>query len=196
MKFRNTLILVAIAAALLAFVLLVERKQPTTDESQATPVPTELPVIVYFQTDQARALRIARPGTDQSTTLVRGGDGQWQLTVPVTEPADQDEVEYTLESLAFLQPSREITGTLSLAEYGLEPPVIQVTIELADGTAHTIKLGEMNPSQSGYYTQVDDQESVFLIPTYTGSQLERLLSEPPVQPTPTAMMAATPTASP
>ena len=100
-----------------------------------------------------------------------------------------------LESLAFLQPSRQITGTLSLADYGLESPAITATIELADGVTHTLRLGDMNPTQSGYYVQVDDQQPVFLIPTYTGSQLERFLSEPPVQPTPTATIAATPTIS-
>jgi hypothetical protein len=191
MKFRNTLILVAIAAALLVFVLLVERKQPTTEERQATPLPTELPVILYFETDEVQKLQLARPESGQRTELVRGADGQWQLTAPLIETADQEEVDYTLESLAFLQPSREITGTLSLADYGLEPAVITATVELADGTIHTVRLGEMNPAQSGYYAQVDDQPSVFLVPAYTGSQLGRLLDAPPVQPTPTA--AETPT---
>jgi len=194
MKFRNTLILLGVALALLGFVLLVERKQPASDEAQATPVPTELPVILYLDAEQIQALRIVRTGSDERTELVRGADGQWQLTAPVVEPADQDEVGYVLESLAFLQPSREISGTLALADYGLEPPAVTVTMEMKDGTRHTVRLGDTNPSQSSYYTQVDDQPSVFLIPAYTGSQLERLLTEPPIQPTPTP--AETPTGAP
>jgi len=194
MKMRNTLILMTIAAALLAFVLLYERKQPVSDIDEATPPPTELPVILYFDENQAQALRVTQPGTGQSTELARDAQGQWRLTAPIAELADQDQVGYVLGALAFLQPSREITGFVSLADYGLDQPQLEVTIELADGTTHTIRFGETNPTRSAYYAQVDGQESVFLVDSYTGAQLQGLLDNPPVQPTPTAPPAGTPMA--
>ena len=183
---------------MLLFVLLVERKQPTSDEAQATEAPTEIPVILYLETDQVRALRVARTGSGERTELVRGTDGLWQFTAPRGRGRGPGPSGVRLESLAFLQPSREISGTVALADYGLEPPVTTVIIEMADGATHSVRLGETNPSQSGYYAQVDEQPSVFLIPAYTGSELERLLTEPPVQPTPTPTAAeiATPTATP
>lgn len=192
MRFRNTLILLAILIALAAYVVLVEREAPSSEDREATPPATPLPEVLSYQATDARTLRLSRPTTGQRTTLEYADDGQWHITEPVTEEADQDKVIRLIESLSALRPRRVLTGTVGEpGQYDLDPPVMLVEIEMKDGAAHVLKLGGKNPSRSGYYGQVSGDERIYLMPSHIGTDVERYLNEPPVKPTPTVEANAT-----
>ncbi len=186
MKFRHTLILLGILAALILFIVLVERRSTPTAEEGATPTPTPLAQLFAFAAGDVRAVRIQRPGQEQRTELIYGDDGLWRLVAPVVEEADQEEVYYLLDTLATLRPRRLITeATDALADYELDPPRIQVEIALQDGSAQALLVGAATASQSAYYAQVRGDGRVYLIPYYVGTQIEGLLTKPPIKPTPT-----------
>ncbi len=187
MKLRNTLILLAVLAALAAYVLLVEVKKPSPD-AEATPFPTAIAPILSYNAADVRALRLSSPSQNQRTELVYEGDGKWYVTVPVRDEADQDEVTYIINELTSLSPQRVLTESLgSLADYELDPPAILAEIELKDGLTRTLKVGAQDAVGSGYYAQVVGDERVYLVSYYIGSDLERALSQPPVRPTPEPM---------
>lgn len=185
MRFRNTLILLLVLAALAAYVLLVEVKRPSP-ETSVTPSATPMTPLLSFDKATVRALRLSAPSRGQRTELVYESDGKWYIKVPIEEEADQSEIDLIIGDLAELRPQRALSEPLSsLADYDLDPPSIVVEIELQD-TTRTLKVGAQDAIGSGYYAQVDGDERLWLIPYYVGSELERVLNTPPVKPTPTA----------
>jgi hypothetical protein len=196
MKFRHTLILLGILAALVLFILLVERKSTPTAEKGTTPTATPLAQLFSFEPGSARALRVWRAGQEQRTELIYGEDGLWRLAAPVAEEADQEEVYYLLDALARLRPQRALAETADApAAYELDPPRIQVEITLQDGSVQALLVGAATPTQAAYYAQVRGDGRVYLIPYYVGTQLEGILTKPPIKPTPTPAEAPSPLAS-
>jgi hypothetical protein len=198
-KFRNTLILLAVLVALGAYVLLVEVKRTAPQEAQVAggAAATPLPVVTGFSTGDVRAIRLARPSQDQRTEFAFREDGKWYLTAPVQEEANQTEVVRLIEALATLRPDRAFSETVTqAADYELDPPAITVEVELQDKTVHTLKLGAQNPSQSGYYGQVSGSTRIYLFPYYVGSDIDNYLKEPPLKPTPTVPVTEPPAIPP
>jgi len=184
MKLRNTLILLAVLAALVAYVLLVEVKKPTPG-AEATPLPTAIAPILSYNVADVRALRLSSPAQNQRTELVYEDDGKWYVTVPVREEADQSEAIWLVEDLGGVQPQRVLTDTVGeLADYDLDPALIVAEIEMKDGSKLILNLGAQDAVGSGYYAQVAGDRRVYLVPYYIGSDLERALSQPPIKPTP------------
>ena len=192
MKFRTTLILLIIVVALGAYLLLVERKAPSSGEGGTAPAPTSLAEILSYPLGDVRGLSLLRPDTGQRTEIVRQDDGKWHLAVPVESEADQGRVIRLVESLSSLHPKRVLTGTIgALADYDLDPPAMQVEIEMKDSSVQTVNLGAKNPSGSGYYGQVMGDESLYLLPLSIGVDVDRYLNEPPLKPTPTPEVVRT-----
>jgi len=192
-NFRNTLILLALLAALAAYVLLVETKQPPpSNENAPTERPTPLPQILTLQPGEVRALRLARPATEERTELVFRDDGLWYITAPIQEEANQSSVISLVASLSNLRPTRVLTATVGQpSDYELDPPVMLVEIEMVDGAIHTLNLGVPNASRSGYYGQVAGDGRIHLLPFHIGVDVERFLNEPPVKPTPVPTLEGT-----
>ena len=186
MRFRNTLILLAVLAALAAYVLLVERKrEPPPDEGTSTDVATPLPQILAHEPADVKALRLMRASTGQRTELVYGDDGLWYVAVPTKEEADQSKAVSLAASLANLRPQRVLTATVGKpADYELDPPAMQVEIEMKDGVVYTLDLGAANAARSGYYAQLVGDDRIYLLPFHIGVDVERYLNEPPIKPTP------------
>ena len=192
MKFRNTLILLGVLAALAAYVLLVERKQLLPDETASSELPTAVPPILAYQATEVRVLRLIRPATGERTELVYRDDGLWYLTAPTEEEASQSKIISLAASLGSLRPQRVLTATVGQpAEYELDPPVMQVEIEMKDGAVYRLNLGAPNAARSGYYGQVAGDDHIYLLPSHIGVDVERYLNEPPVKPTPVPTLEGT-----
>ena len=192
MKSRNTLILLAVLAALVAYVVLVERRQPSPDEETLSEQATALPQILTYEAADAKALHLARPTAEQRTEFVYRDDDLWYITVPTEEEADQSKVVSLAASLANLRPQRVLTATVGRpADYELDPPAMRVEIETKDGEVHTLNLGAANVARSGYYGQMVGDDRIYLLPFHIGVDVERYLNEPPIKPTPVPTPAAT-----
>jgi hypothetical protein len=195
MRFRTTLILLVILIALGVFVLFYERKLPAPGVTESTPWPTSLPPIAAFSPADARLVRLTRIASGEKVIFEKRADEQWYLTASLSELADQDEVSWFVSSLAQISPSRVIEEAGAASDYDLEPGMLRVEIELADGTEYTITLGAQTPSGSGYYGQVSGDASVYVLSYTLYSDAVGLLDTPPVAPTPMPTVDV-PTATP
>ncbi|HUV93318.1 MAG TPA: DUF4340 domain-containing protein [Anaerolineae bacterium] len=186
MRFRNTLIMLAVLAALVSYVLLVESKRELPPEDDASSgVPTPLPQILAHEPADVKALRLTRASTEQRTELSYEDDGLWYVTVPTEEEADQSKSVSLAASLVNLRPQRVLTATVAqLADYELDPPAMQVEIEMKDDVVYRLNLGAANAARSGYYGQLVGDGRVYLLPFHVGVDVERYLNDPPVKPTP------------
>ncbi|MDI7275860.1 MAG: DUF4340 domain-containing protein [Anaerolineae bacterium] len=188
MKPRTTLIVVAVFLALLAYVYFGELHRPTP--ASATPTPTP---VWSLATDQVVGLTVR--SAEKETRLVRSAEGEWMLEAPTQEPADEERIGRVLGNLATMSPTRTFTETAGLLEeYGLVQPSLEATVQLADGSTRTLRVGASNPQQTAYYAHVEGAGEVHLLPSWLITSLRDVLDQPPVRPTPTPTLEpATPT---
>ena len=66
------------------------------------------------------------------------------------------------------------------ASYGLDPPRTVISLTTKSGQTVTINLGDLTPTEDGYYVSVEDpRDNLYIIHSSWVDVLERLLAEPP-----------------
>jgi hypothetical protein len=145
MRPRQTIWLVGLALALLAFVLLYERRTLDTD-TRAARAAKALPDL---HPASVTAIEIIR--SNQTLRVERAGD-RWRMTAPVAYPALAARIEGLLQQLAGLSAEQRAPGR-KLAEFGLAQP--QTTILLHLPTNHIeVRIGGKSPVGERLYFQV------------------------------------------
>ncbi len=66
-----------------------------------------------------------------------------------------------LQDLSDLTCTNEIIDVTDLVQYGLDEPVMIITAEMADGTVHTVEVGDENTMISCRYIRVDGVDTVY-----------------------------------
>ncbi len=169
MRTGRLLLLLVIVAALGAWILLVERHAPTTDELAAR----KDKVLAGF--DQADASRIVVTNSHGRFELKREGK-DWKLVAPLEDDADQSAVSSLLSTLANLRTDRKLDATaLKLADYGLAEPAMSVTVEGKGGASYTLKLGNELPLGNTRAATTDGTQ-VLTVSSYVSTDLDRDLA--------------------
>ena len=138
MSTRKLLILTGVFFALLAFVVLWERHQPTSDEAAKARKrlvdldPKEVSRLVLERADQAKV------------ELVRE-DGRWTLAGPKGGAADAVTADGLAADLARLDLLGETRTEFDPKAHGLASPRVRVTVTTTDGKARTILFGDPVP---------------------------------------------------
>ena len=186
MNSKTTLALVAVALALVALVLLVERPEGSPRVMNVTPYPTTLPAVVALEEGTVRRLTVTRSADGARVVLARDEAGEWQVVAPVQGPADAWTMGSLLGTLVNLQPERRLEpGVVAPAEVELDPPRVLLEAELAEGGVVRLALGAENPQETAQYAQVEGDDAVYLISRGLYLTAEDMFAEPPLQPTPT-----------
>ena len=167
MKTRNLIILAAVVIAVLAYILLVERHRPTSDESTAAAEK----VLLGFERDDVMGIVIER--AEGLVRLKKVGE-EWRLREPFDFPADASVVSSTLGSLTNLTADRRLAADeVDPAGYGLEEPAVKVTLRMADGGERVIAVGDELPLGSKRALRVDGSDGVTIAAGWFASDLER-----------------------
>lgn len=98
--------------------------------------------------------------------LVRDdADSPWRLEEPVQAPADQAAVEALLKEIQFAVGRHYDDDPESLADYGLEPAAVRVTVvDDVSGKAQTLFFGHIDTSEDGgIYVKRAERPAVFTI---------------------------------
>jgi len=191
MRFRNTLIVLLILAALATYVYFVEIRG---GREEATPTPSAAAVV--WDLDVASVVDLTVEGTEGHVHLSRPPGGLWQMKEPTEEEADDDRINSQLTAVAKLTATRVITGVSELADFGLATPAWQITLGLQDGSSESLLVGDKNPQKTAFYAQRPGEEGIYLLPAYKLDNLIRLATELPYKPTPTPSSTGEPTARP
>ena len=139
MRIGRLVMLAMVVLALGAYIVLVERHAPTTDERK------EREGKVFAGFDQAKARRVVITNSHGRFELVKEKDA-WALKAPLADQANQGAVSSLLYSLSALKAERTFKeGEVKLPEYGLDKPSFAVTVEDEGGTTYTLKLGTEMP---------------------------------------------------
>ena len=171
MRGKNLIILAAVVVAVLAYIMLVERRRPSSEESGAEAEK----VLRDFDRDRVAVIVIDR--NEGRVRLEKAGE-EWHLREPLDFPADSSVVNSTLGSLANLKADRRLAmDDVQPEDYGLEAPVAKVTMRMADGAERSIMVGDELPLGSNRALRVDDGGEVIIASGFFVSDLEREIDE-------------------
>jgi hypothetical protein len=110
-------------------------------------------------------------------TLVKKAD-KWNTDPPVSVALEPTTIDNLLYSFSALNAERVIEEKPSnLGQYGLAPPRATGVGTWADGTSHTLFLGDKTPSGGSYYIQVKGDPRVYTVQTYTGQNFHWTLKD-------------------
>jgi hypothetical protein len=181
-NWKPTLIVLALFAALLAYVFLVEVKKEPPAQDDAPPTPIQ---ILDMGTADLRAVRI-----DDGTRVLGlerdAGQQDWRITGPDERPADTDDVSTLVRSLARLDARQVVLEEVSdPGTYGLAPPALTVDIYTQAGGKERILVGRRTPGGASFYVQREGDPRLYISPVYPLDGLFEWMTDPPTLLTPT-----------
>jgi hypothetical protein len=177
------IVLLLFVAVVLGSVLFNRYKAQRPAEEEAATEVAETRALFTSEEGQPSSIRVTA-GTGEATELAHNDAGQWILIAPVAGPADQGLAEAAASQVSTLRVLDEV-NELTPDLLGLARPSYVVTVIFTGGTIHKLDVGELTPTQAGYYVRLDGQST--LIVSATGlDALLGLASAPPYAPTPTA----------
>jgi hypothetical protein len=110
----------------------------------------------------------------------------WEMLRPEPWPSgrvDQMRVNGSAYRLGRLTASQVITGVTDLAQYGLAPSALTVTLTISNGETITLFAGAQTPVNDHRYLQrAPEDQRVYLVNGLAVDELQRLLDDPPLAP--------------
>src|SRR5512135_3614388 len=172
MRFRGTLVLVLICAALGAYVYFYEIKGGEQREKKKQESDR------LWKVESASIQQIDLITPQEHITAVRKGEKEWKITSPRAVDADADELNRIASSAAEI--SRESVleaNAKDLARFGLEQPQLTVRIKTKDGKEYEVRYGENNPTGNSTYATMPGTKDVMLVAGYTASSFRKKLDD-------------------
>jgi hypothetical protein len=190
-RYTGTVIMLGVFLLLaVALFALTQNQNLGVVNPTATPTPT---VTVWdLSAGTTQGLRVDSP---TQTVALQVVNNQWQLTAPINEPASQFQVGAAADQLKTLQAQRVITSATDLAQYGLDSPVLTVTLVMSGVTPtdNRLLVGDTTIEGGSYYVQVAGKPEVYTVLNTLIEQLRSWLTTPPkAEPTPTPLVVASP----
>jgi hypothetical protein len=158
---RTTYILALLVLITTGYVFFFEPKLQTTEQLMRS-----AGRIFDVHPAQVARLKIYR---DQWTSVLleRENDSSFRIVEPSSGAADSAEVAKLLSALEFASSSATLDGDggdeARLYEYGLSPPVLQVSVALSSGNETGFMLGKETPTQDGVYLKVLADPHVYVV---------------------------------
>src|SRR3972149_10487312 len=169
MRTGRLVLLAIVVLALGAYIFLVERKAPTTDERK------EQEGKLFPGFDQAKVRRVMITSSHGQFELVKEKD-LWTLKAPLADQANQGSVSSLLYSLGGLKAERTFkAGEVKLPGYGLDKPPLSVTVEDDGGKSYSLKLGNEMPLGNTRAALTADG-TVCLVSKFVASDLDKDLA--------------------
>lgn len=163
---KSTLLLLAVALGLGAYIYFVEMKREPSDAE-----PPKDRVFAGLEAGAITSVTVRATSGDE-TTVEREGAG-WRITAPIKARADGAEVSSLTSNLATLDISRSVEeAPADLAPFGLAEPRMSIAFTTDDST-QTLLLGDRTATGGDIYAKLEGQSRVFLIPSWLETSLDR-----------------------
>ena len=173
MRFRGTLILLLICAALGAFVYFYEIKGGEKREKEKQETSR------LWKVESANIQQIDLVTPQEHITAVRKGDKEWKITAPRAVDADSDELNRIAGSAAEITRESVLEANAKdLARFGLEPPQLTLRVKTKDGKEYEVRYGDNNPTGNSTYAAIPGGKTdVMLVASYTASSFRKKLED-------------------
>ncbi|HUR44932.1 MAG TPA: DUF4340 domain-containing protein [Candidatus Saccharimonadales bacterium] len=163
MRWKPTWLMLGFAAALFAFISLIERHVPGTGSHSGLPGR-----LIDFRPAEITSLQLRR--TNQFMFKVERTNDAWNLTSPIYYPAQPIPIEHVLELLSELKSFNKISvkdlsdQKRTVAEFGLDIPAATVVLS-AGGKRFEIMFGSKNSVGDRVYVQLLNSPDIYVVPT-------------------------------
>jgi uncharacterized protein DUF4340 len=152
MRFRTTLLLLAVLAALGAYLYWIELPKAEQESKKKT--------LAELKEDEITEVALVYP--DREVLLKKSGN-DWRMIKPVDALADAVAVKGVINAVAQAEISKELAEPSSdLAQYGLDKPTVTVTLRKGETALPTISIGKNTPVGSNAYVKKSDDKKVYL----------------------------------
>ena len=122
--------------------------------------------LLAFDRKDVKTVEVRGPAGQVVASVAVKGPDQWQLTAPLTAPADREAISGLLEKLRSAKIKEFVADApKNLAEYGLDRPT-RVSLgvgEEASRTTRTLRFGKAVPGKKGVYAQREGDSTVLLV---------------------------------
>jgi len=167
MRVRTTIVLVLLLLGLGAYVYLVEYPQAEQDAKKKT--------LFEFKADDATDVALAY--ADREIDLKKSGD-DWRITKPIDAPADATTVKNLVTAIAECEVKRTLKDAASdLAQYGLDKPLVTVTLKLGDRALPEFRVGKNTPVGFSTYVQKMDDKAIVLTSSAFRSGMDKQVKD-------------------
>jgi hypothetical protein len=144
--------------------------------------------------EQVESIRLTDLSDPAVVVLRRDLETGWRMLAPAIGGADAGRVEAALTAILAPVVAQTLDPGTDLEPFGLSPAQYRMTLLMVDGTAHSMDVGEVDPTGSVYYVQVPGDGRVLMVSRFSLEDLLGLLGSPPYPP-PTETPEMAPTAS-
>ncbi len=169
MKFKTTLILLAVFILLLAGIVLIENKSEKAKE-----IKEKSEKLTDFKSSEVEKINLKNED-GVVITLVRDEKGNWQIVEPLQAEADNYEANSLAENFASLRFER-IVENQATDPKAYEIPKKEVSLWIKGKNEPVqILIGMENPLDHTLYAKRADQTAVVLLPSYLRYSLDKKL---------------------
>lgn len=154
MRFRYTLILGLLCAALGAYLLFADPEPAGEEEKREK--------LFDLAGEDITAVTLTYP---DRKLAVEKRDGKWQLTEPMPAPGDQVMVQNMVNAIANFEVTKRLEDPATdLAPYGLDKPEVVIDVQAGERVFASVRVGKKAPIGHSIYLQLADNPSVILAP--------------------------------
>jgi hypothetical protein len=191
---RSTWVIVLVFVVLLGVAIYVQRTNGGSEAQSSGPTATPQPKVFDVDVSEVTGLELSdNQGKRVEIALNEGGS--WTVIQPAGE-TDPTRASTLVDEAAGLQALSIVQATSSLGEYGLNAPSYTLVLKIQDGRQLRAQVGSATLTGSGYYVQIDNSQTVYVVAKYTLDNITQNLDNPPLVPTPTPTLEVTPGTEP
>lgn len=184
---KVTLGLVIFLVVLGGYVYFFEVDPDKTDELDPDSSSVQIYGTEYGEYDIVELEIVTPQGTAHFARTNETLTQDWQMLAPTPlrpDDVDQVRVNGAATRMARLTASQVITHVANLAQYGLDPPELTVTLTISNGQKIVLYTGNETPvAGSRYIRAAEDDQTVYLVSGFAVDDLRHLIEEPPLEPT-------------
>ena len=179
---RSTTVVLIIFVALAGLLGYLKQKDDGTETADVETTPTTPVEFLLTNTDGVPTTIDIQSNIGEQVTIARNESGLWVLKQPIETEANQGSAEAAATQLKSLRiVSRPEVNTNVV---GLVPPSYTLTVELSSGSKKVVRIGDITPTGSGYYTNVEGSDEVLILSKDGLDSLFIMLESPPYESTP------------
>ena len=181
---RSTVIVLVIFLAMVGLLFYLNQKESKANEVAVDITPSAVTEFLLSASDGLPTRIDIKSQSGEQVVISRNDAGVWVLEKPIETEADQASAQEAATQLSSLRIESRLEVPPEAA--GLVQPSYTMTIELSGGTVKTVRIGDLTPTEIGYYAQVEGNNDTLIINRSGTEALLMLLESPPVlEPTPT-----------
>ncbi|MBN1570524.1 MAG: DUF4340 domain-containing protein [Acidobacteria bacterium] len=172
MRFKGTLVLLIVVAALGSYIYFYEikggekREKAKEAESQ------------FWKIENKDIQQIEFITAAQHITAVRKAEKEWALTTPRQLDADTDELDRMVSSASSIKREGIVEqNAADPAKFGLNPPQSGIRVKTKDGKVYALDFGHKNPTGNSAYASIPDQKQVYLVPSHVVNAFDKKVDD-------------------